>query len=552
MSWFSKLLPGRAPTSGGDNPATKRKSFTFYSGYDATKPKNRRAAPTGIVRSEDAELPPTSRRQLVSGVRDIHRNFSVVGWAVRRHLDYVSTFTFRSKTGIDALDGVINTLIAAASRRENFDIAQRHSLARALRMSEARRLIDGDILWLKLGSGQTQIIEGDRIRTPYAGIPTGINPMWINQGVYCNAAGRPIAYVLCRRARTTDTGIMGMDMIYDRMLQAQYVYHHACWDTTARFDQVRGISPIASAYNSFRDVYENIDYASVKAKIAQMFGVAITRNGSPEETGLGVGGTGVYDGTTEGGPPSCEPDERYKGLDFGRGPVVLQLDQGDDAKIIESQTPSTQFQDFIPLVLQIALKSLDIPYSFADESHTNYSGQRQAWILYEKSARSKRIENHDLLDDWTRWRLQIMVDDGELELPKGMTVADLKWQWKATGTPWVDPLKEALADVAAMEAGLESPIGVADRIGDRDPHEILQETADWLADRRNLGLPDPPWITPKPTGGTGTTAAAAAADAQKQADQQDDSDAKSTAGNARRAAAAHLASLPAEPEKVNA
>jgi capsid protein len=351
---------------------------------------------------------------------------------------------------------------------------------------------------LKLASGQTQIIEGDRIRTPYTGIPAGINPMFINQGVYCNTAGRPVAYVLCRRARTTDTGIMGADMVYDRMLQAQYVYHHACWDTTARFDQVRGVSPIASAYNAFRDVYENIDYASVKAKISQMFGVAITRDGTPEETGLGVGGTGVYDGNANGTPQNCDgttanlkPGETsYDKLDFGRGPIVLQLDQGDDAKILESQTPSTQFQDFIPLVLQIALKSIDVPYSFADESHTNYSGQRQAWILYEKSARSKRGENRDLLDDWTAWQMGIMVDDGELELPAGMSVADLKWQWKATGTPWIDPLKEVLADVAAMEAGIESPIGVADRVGDRDPFEINQETADWCSPPRDFRFRD--------------------------------------------------------------
>ncbi|HVS73151.1 MAG TPA: hypothetical protein VHQ47_17990 [Phycisphaerae bacterium] len=137
-----------------ESPTVQRKSFTFYSGYDATKPKNRRAAPTGIVRSEDAELPPTSRRQLVSGIRDIHRNFSVVGWAVRRHLDYVSTFTFRSKTGVDALDAAINAKIASKSKRQNFDLAQRHSLARSLRMSEARRLIDGDIMWLERVSVQ--------------------------------------------------------------------------------------------------------------------------------------------------------------------------------------------------------------------------------------------------------------------------------------------------------------------------------------------------------------------------------------------------------------
>jgi capsid protein len=134
-----------------------------------------------------------------------------------------------------------------------------------------------------------------------------------------------------------------------------------------------------------------------------------------------------------------------------------------------------------------------------------------------------------------------MVDDGELVLPAGMTVADLKWAWKPTGTPWIDPLKEALADIAGMEAGIESPQGVADRTGERDPFDVIQEQAEYLKARRDAGLPDPPWITPKATGGTGT---AATVDGEAK-----DDGASATAGSARTAAAAHLASLPAEPEK---
>jgi hypothetical protein len=74
----------------------------------------------------------------------------------------------------------------------------------------------------------------------------------------------------------------------------------------------------------------------------------------------------------------------------------------------------------------------------------------------------------------------------------------------------------------------------------------------WLADRRRLGLPDPPWIAPKPVGGTGTTASAKAADAQQQSDRQEDSAAETTTGGeARRAAAAYLATLAPEPELVS-
>ena len=537
MGILARFFPPRSAPTG--NPAAARKGFTFFSDYDATKPKNRRAAPSGLVRSEDASLPPSARRSLVSGSRELHRNFSAVGWAIRRHLDYVATFSFRSKTGNPDLDAKINAAIETASRKENFDVAGRHSLARSLRMSEARRVVDGDIFWLKLASGQTQIIEGDRIRTPYAGLPGGIDPGRINHGVYTSNAGRPVAYVLCKRATTSDAGFSGGDMTYDRMLQAAYVFHHGCWDTTNRFDQVRGISPLSSAHNAFRDVYENLDHAAVKAKVAQLFALAIMRTAAPEEVGLGVTGAPVADGTIDN--PPAAPCDRYPDVNFGNGPIKLELEAGDEAKIIESQTPSTEFQAFVPLVLQIALKSLDIPYSFFDESHTNYSGQRQGWILYEKSARSKRRENRELLDDWTAWRLAIMVDDGELELPPGMTVADLKWAWKPAGTPWIDPLKEALADIAGMEAGIESPQGIADRTGERDPFDIIEEQAAYLKARRAAGLPDPKWIIPTPTGGTGTTATPHAAS-------DESADRSETGTSARDNATIYLQSLPPELE----
>ena len=37
--------------------------------YDAVHAKNKRQAPTGILRSEDSELPPTERRKLLSATR---------------------------------------------------------------------------------------------------------------------------------------------------------------------------------------------------------------------------------------------------------------------------------------------------------------------------------------------------------------------------------------------------------------------------------------------------------------------------------------------------
>jgi hypothetical protein len=87
------------------------KARRYLFGYDPVESKNRRQAPTGRLRSEDKELLPHQRRRLTSASRDIHRNFTIAAWAIRKHLDYVSTFSFQSRTGSADLDGRIGRIV---------------------------------------------------------------------------------------------------------------------------------------------------------------------------------------------------------------------------------------------------------------------------------------------------------------------------------------------------------------------------------------------------------------------------------------------------------
>ena len=73
-------------------------------------------------------------------------------------------------------------------------------------------------------------------------------------------------------------------------------------------------------------------------------------------------------------------------------------DPGDRAEFLESKSPSTEFQAFSQVMVSVALKALDIPYSFYAENFTNYSGARQALLQYEQSAKIKRMDLQALLD----------------------------------------------------------------------------------------------------------------------------------------------------------
>ncbi len=183
--------------------------------------------------------------------------------------------------------------------------------------------------------------------------------------------------------------------------------------------------------------------------------------------------TAAVDNAGESTPKIPEP--RYK-VDFGKGPVFLDLDPGDRAEFLSSNSPSNQFQAFTMLIIQVALKALDIPFSFYDESHTNFFGSRAAWLHYERSCRDKRDDQIEMRRNYTVWKLRTWIRDGRLVLPRGVTINDLVFEWQARGMPWWDPSKEVAGHVSAIAAGLDTPQRVC-KAADTDFYENIDEIA---------------------------------------------------------------------------
>ena len=167
----------------------------------------------------------------------------------------MSNFSFQMRTQSPELNAQVEALMAQHSRPANCDAAGRHPLPKMIRLFEARRTIDGDVFALKLRGGKIQAIEGDRIASP-SGRDVGDPTAWVN-GVKTNGAGRALAYGLCNRTS-------GGSLEWSRSIRAGSVIQHGFFE---RFDQVRGISPLASAINSFQDLYEGVDLALAKRKV---------------------------------------------------------------------------------------------------------------------------------------------------------------------------------------------------------------------------------------------------------------------------------------------
>lgn len=436
--------------------------------YDAADSSRNRKTRSTSLKSEDRHLPPQKRQALTAKARENARNFVVAAWAVRKHLDWVTSFRFQARTKDRGFNRDLQQFVEWWGRAANFDVAGRHGLRRYLRIAEARRTLDGDFFTMKLDDGTVQGIEGDRIRSSTANSGEDLSQFY--HGVRTNKAGRALAYALSSR---TDTGFL-----HERIIPARHLIPVGYYD---RIDQTRGISPFAPALNGLQDVYEGFDYALAKAKLAQLIGLVIYSDAKYESMPTVDAADSDGDGETD--------DERYE-VQLGEGPFKLELDGADRAEFIDPKTPSSEFKDYSMLMLQVALKALDIPYSFFDESFTNFYGSKGGILQYIHSCRPKRADLLDFLGALTAWRLAIAVtgDAPEIRLPRTMEWVDLAWEWIPSGArPW-DRHKEAQGVLAEIRSGTNSPQDACQEL-DRDYYANVDKIKEAMEYAAEAGVP---------------------------------------------------------------
>lgn len=424
------------------------------SAYDAITPRGRRKDIAANHRSEDDILRTGDRSKILAAARDITRNFSLAQWAISQHLNYVASFRFHALTPDEAFNTDVERVVADWSLADQFDVRGQHGLRAWLRLAESARTIDGDVGVARLTTGHVQGIESDRIRNVDDSVASAFPGKWVH-GVRLNDAGRAIGYAVHKR----EAGMFAFERVVPSNNMRLLGYYR-------RFDQVRGVSLFASGMNALRDVYENIDHAQARAKVSHLFALMFERAAveNPDELG------------------------DYSEVDLTKGPAVLDMNPGDKASFLESRQPSAEFQDFMQICMMLALRALDIPFSFLREDFTNFFGSRAAQMHYERSCRHKREGLQELLVWLTAWRLALAVLDGTLVLPRSLSISDLKFGWVPTAMPWWDPAKEATGDLKAIQSCLGNPLEMSlDRTGHtfRDNAKAISEA---IAIARSFGI----------------------------------------------------------------
>jgi capsid protein len=461
-------------------------------GYDAIVDKKRRKAPVSTTASEDRTLRDSERRRANATVRDQRRNYSLAAWMVRKHLDYVSSFTFQAITDDPEYNRELEGLMNWWSLARNCDIAGRHNLQSYIRIAEASRVVDGDVGTLLLRSGHIQAIESDRIGKPSAGIPIGSmsleNQKLLQNGVLTNSAGKARSYVLLKRQPNSTS------LLFDRVVRARNLKLLAYYD---RFDQVRGISPLMTAIKSCADIDEVQEYQRIKQKAASLYGSAIQREQTDDDDGFDY----VSDGDT------TAPKYDYE-LKPG---MKLELLPGDKIDMIESKTPGSSFIDFQSMSVHMALLALDMPMSMFDSKESSYSAQRQDLLNYQRAAKAKQRDLQSFLDELTAWKIAGFESAG-LIAPRERRTGSNTWIWRPCGIPWIDPLKEVNAYSVGISNGLlsrreaKSLMGCTEQPWEQTIAELAEEEKVAVSMGATLQVAMPGAVTTREEEGVGNAA----------------------------------------------
>ena len=262
----------------------------------------------------------------------------------------------------------------------------------------------------------------------------------IRQGIEFDAIGRRVAYHFLRRhpGDMTDPGLAGEIV---RIPASEIV--HVIDPVDA--GQLRGVSRFAAGIVKLFLLDQYDDAELDRKKVAAMHALFITTPAPAEPLDAAEG--------------RDENDERT--LDLQPGQITM-LEPGEE---VQTSAPADFGQTYEPFQYRTLLQvsaALGVPYAYLsnDMLKANYSNSRLALLEFRR-----RIEayQHAVIvwqlcrQVWARW-MDTAVLAGALDLPDydQRRREYLACGWLPPKWDWVDPLKDARAEIEQIDAGLKS------------------------------------------------------------------------------------------------
>ena len=286
----------------------------------------------------------------------------------------------------------------------------------------------------------------------------------IRQGIEFDRVGRRVAFHFLRRhpGDSTDPGLAGETV----RVPASEVLHII---DPVEAGQLRGVSRFAPAIVKLFLLDQYDDAELDRKKVAAMYAMFVT-SPAPDN-------------------PLAPPDEEYE---VAPGQVV-RLDPGEDVTVSAPADSGATYEPFQYRTLLQISAALGIPYGYLsnDGAKGNFSNSRLSLIEFRRrvSAWQHSVMVFQMCRPvWARF-MDTAVLAGGLKLPgyDRRRAEYLACNWLPTKWDWVDPLKDANAEIAQIEAGLKSRTqAIAER--GYDAEQVDAEIARERDRERRLGL----------------------------------------------------------------
>lgn len=469
-TFLDKAVSAMFPEKGMKRLAARKVLHEFS--YNGARSSNKRnSAPQNISpNSFDVQR---DRLQLMREAEDLERNFAPAKHLNRKYALYTAPISYHAATGDSDLDKDVEAYLNDEVF-PNCDVTGRYDFFKLMEFGIMGCNRGGDYGWAflrpELEEGMSeeealkldlkiQAVEPDRIGGVYQNV---VSNDYV-AGCLIGAYGGIDAFRVYRRSMTTTMYDDPVDIPAD-----QFVH----MTDPMRIDTYRGVSVLSTAVQNLRDIYEMIDFVKGKAKLASALTVFTNSSGATQ----GAGGFDPYSTNLPDGAGSALQQD----IQFGQ---INHLEQGADIKFPSSNSPSSEEQALVTMLLKFVAMSYNLPYSFALDASTlggvsSRLESEMAKAEFERGQRvlsphAHRIKNAFLID---------AIAKGVFPIETLSVITKGRWGYRPHPQP--DIGKEASASVNLHQNGMLNPMKHWID-GSEDPEEVAADMVRWATIKRD-------------------------------------------------------------------
>lgn len=412
--------------------------------------------------------------RLMEYARDMDRNDAVIGQMVDRAVmnTVQGGLVPDPKTGDDKIDEDLRQRFDDwASDPEQCDVQGEMTFGQQQEQVLRSMFIDGDIFALPLDSGQLQLVEAHRARTP---TNTKRN---VIHGVVMDDKRRRLEYWFTKDdielfQSVARVGDMEQYPAYDGDGRRN-VYHVY---SPKRSTQTRGVTALAPIFD-VSGMFEDIQFAKmVQQQIVSCIAFIRKRDKTYEGHGRDQYGAREEETMTDGVKKLIE--ELAPGME-------IEGEPGETIEGFSPNVPNAEYFQHVRLILTLLGINLGIPLVMLllDGSETNFSGWRgaidQARLGFRRNQRLIRDRFCRHVNLW-KVRQWISEDRALRHAAERLGPTMFKHEWNFPGWPYVQPKEDAETDAFRIEKRLASPRRVLAERGieySSEIREIIEDNA---------------------------------------------------------------------------